>query len=473
MLAQKPRFILFFALFCSSVAFSQGKADSTRIEAFIEGITAGTTKVVGMYGDQNYIADTAIIDATGHFILKRKSPLPAGLYTFLLPGNKSFSILLDNNEQFVTIRAKSSDFLGSLQVQGSLNTDLFYQTNRFQVAQEPELNQLAEQLKKLTPDSPEHKQAKARQDQLVAERKTYLDGIFKQNPDAFFTKFKYAGQNPDFIEFKKPNGQTDTIRQVVSFRNRLWDNVDFSDERLLRTPVVVNKLKRYIKELTTPQPDSLIKATDFLVKKALPYPAYFKFFTNFIALQHENTKTTVMDGEAVYVHIIKNYFTDELATWDTRENLEKLRKHVSEMEASLMGRKGPDVIAPDASGQMRSIYEKKAPLIVVLMFNPDCEHCQKDAAEIEAIYRKWKDRGVDFYGIAVNTTDEEWKEFLRKYGFTFTNVFDPSNRAIYGKYYVDITPELYILNKDRTIVAKNLKANQLEEVFQREFRKMK
>jgi hypothetical protein len=38
---------------------------------------------------------------------------------------------------------------------------------------------------------------------------------------------------------------------------------------------------------------------------------------------------------------------------------------------------------------------------------------------------------------------------------------------------VDITPELYILNKDRTIVAKNLKASQLEEVFQREFRKMK
>ncbi|MFM8489258.1 MAG: DUF4369 domain-containing protein, partial [Bacteroidota bacterium] len=146
MLSLKPGFILLLALFCTSAAFSQSTADSTRIEAFIEGITAGTTKVVGMYGDQNFIADTAIIDATGHFILKRKSPLPAGLYTFLLPGNKSFSILLDNNEQFVTIRAKSADFLGSLQVQGSLNTDLFYQTNRFQVAQEPELNQLAEQL---------------------------------------------------------------------------------------------------------------------------------------------------------------------------------------------------------------------------------------------------------------------------------------------------------------------------------------
>jgi hypothetical protein len=52
-------------------------------------------------------------------------------------------------------------------------------------------------------------------------------------------------------------------------------------------------------------------------------------------------------------------------------------------------------------------------------------------------------------------------------------VFDPTNRAIYAKYFVDITPELYVLNKDRIIVGKNLHPDQLEEVFEREFRKMK
>ena len=77
------------------------------------------------------------------------------------------------------------------------------------------------------------------------------------------------------------------------------------------------------------------------------------------------------------------------------------------------------------------------------------------------LYQKWKGKGVDFYGIAVNTTEEEWKPFLKKYGFTFTNVFDPTNRAIYAKYFVDNTPELYVLDKDRTIIAKNLRGEDL------------
>jgi hypothetical protein len=51
-------------------------------------------------------------------------------------------------------------------------------------------------------------------------------------------------------------------------------------------------------------------------------------------------------------------------------------------------------------------------------------------------------------------------------------VFDPTNRAIYAKYYVDITPELYVLNKDRIIVAKNLHAEQLEPIFEREMGKL-
>jgi hypothetical protein len=77
-----------------------------------------------------------------------------------------------------------------------------------------------------------------------------------------------------------------------------------------------------------------------------------------------------------------------------------------------------------------------------------------------------------FFGIAVSTTDAEWKAFVKEKGFTFTNVFDPTNRAIYAKYFVDITPEIYVLNKDRIIVGKNLHPNQLDTIFERELKKM-
>ncbi len=446
--------------------------DSTQIEAFLEGVPAGMTRLVGVWGDQNFLADSAVVDASGHFVLRRKKMLAPGFYTFLLPGMKNLSILIDKDQR-MTMRAKASDFLGTMQVEGSLNTSLFYETIRFQAKQEPELAQTTATMNKSAANSPEFIQAKQRQMQILEERKVYLDGIYKQNPDAFFTKFKIAGQNPEFKEFKKPNGDMDTMRQLMNYREHFWDGVDFNDDRLLNTPVIGNKLKRYIKELTPQHPDSLIKVADPLIQRVIKHKQYFKYFTNWIALQYENTKTTVMDGEAVYVHIIKNYFIPEYAWWDKPENLGGLQTHVWEMEASLMGRKGPDVRAQDINGQFKSIYEMTAPIVVVFMFSPDCEHCQKEAAEVEALYKKWKTRGVDFYGIAVSTTDEEWKKFVKEKGFTFTNVFDPTNRAIYAKYFVDITPEIYVLNKDRIIVGKNLHPNQLETIFERELRKMK
>jgi peroxiredoxin len=417
------------------------------------------------------VADSSIVDANGKLTLARKSPLPAGFYTFLLPGNKYLSFLVDLDQRF-TVTAKAADIPGTAVASGDLNPRLFFENQRFQASIEPELTKLSETMQKNNPESSEYKAAKARQSELIAARKKNIDDIITKHPNAFFSKFKIAGQNPELRDFRKPNGDLDTIKQVVDYRNHFWDAVDFCDARLLHTPVIINKLKRHFKELSPQRPDSLILIADQFIQKSIKNKEYFKFFVNWIALNFENGKTTIMDGEAVFVHVVKKYFTPELAFWDTKESLNKIQKHVGEMEASLLGKKGPDVIAPDVNGELRSIYEKKAPLIVVFMFSPDCEHCQKEAPEVQALYEKWKDKGVDFYGIAIKTTDLEWKDFIQKNKFTFTNVFDPTNRAIYAKYYVDITPEIYLLNSDRTIIAKNLHPNQLEAFFEKELKKL-
>ncbi|MEZ4920766.1 MAG: hypothetical protein R2792_16815 [Saprospiraceae bacterium] len=135
-------------------------------------------------------------------------------------------------------------------------------------------------------------------------------------------------------------------------------------------------------------------------------------------MQYENGKTTVMDGEVVYVHIIQKYFTPELAFWDTEENLEKLRKHAWEMEASLLWKKGPDVNAPDQYGKMQSIYEKDAQLIVVFMLSPHCEHCQKQAPEIEKAVSEVERQRLDLRDFS-HTTDEEWQASPKAIPFQF------------------------------------------------------
>ena len=86
------------------------------------------------------------------------------------------------------------------------------------------------------------------------------------------------------------------------------------------------------------------------------------------------------------------------------------------------------------------------------MWNPDCEHCAEQTPKLVTLYNQLKPQGVEVFSIAVNTEDDKWKEAIRKYGMPWINVFDPTNQAIYAKYYVDNTPELYILNKERSII---------------------
>lgn len=217
MMLKRIFFAGFWTLFSFSVYAQNSGIDSTQIEAYLEGVPAGVAKLVGVWGDQNYLADSAIVDDKGHFVLRRKNLLPSGFYTLLLPGMKNLSFIVDKDQR-MTIRANIADVVGSISVEGSINTELFYQTTRQQMQFESELTQLASLLNKTNAATPEHQAARKRQTEVIEARKNYLGGIFKQYPDAFFTKFKIAGQNPEFIDFRKPNGDADTIRQVVYFR---------------------------------------------------------------------------------------------------------------------------------------------------------------------------------------------------------------------------------------------------------------
>lgn len=448
--------------------------DSTHIQVKVKGIPAGVVKLVGVYGDQNYLADSAVVDVEGKFEIRREHPLPAGFYTFLLPSTKNFALLMDEDQHF-KLDLDIADVLGSMKIEGSECIETFYRNAKFQLAQDAELRQLAEKQKTLAPASPEAAAVKKRQDEILADRKKHLQEIYDSQPNSFFTKFKIAGQNPDPTFPKKPNGDTDTLRQLIQYRADFWKGVDFNDPRLLHTPVISNKLRRYIKELVPQQRDSIWKVAEPLIRQVQPYKPYFKLFANWIAMQHENTKTTVMDGEYVYVQVIKTFFTPELAFWSNPKEIEGLQKHVWEMENSLLWKKAANITAKDMTGATQSMFDSKAPLIVLFMFHPDCEHCQKEAPEITRISQKWKGRGVDFFGVVLETDAskaQKWHDFVKKHNFQFPVVNDPSNRAIYPNYWVDITPEIYVLDKDRVIVSKNLKSSQLEEVFDQQFKKM-
>jgi thiol-disulfide isomerase/thioredoxin len=388
----------------------------------------------------------------------------------LLPNNANFQVLVDL-DQTITMKTNINDLTGAMQVEGSIDNELLYKSFKFENDQMLRFQENSQKTSQVAANSPEAKALKEELNKLLDERKAFLEGLFNQYPNSLFTKFKRAGQNPDIRGMEKADGTLDTVKYMERFKAEFWEGVDFNDARLLYTPVIANKLKRYIKELTPQLPDAVWASSKTLVDKVLDKKDYFMYFANWIALEYEPKQSKMMDSEMVFVNMIQNYFTYDKAFWSDSVEIHGLQLRAHEMAASLLGKKGQDVVSTDPSGRTRSLYEIKDPYIVIYMYNPECEHCQEQTPKLVNFYREWKPKGVEVFAIAVDTDDAKWRAYISKMGMPWINVYDPTNKSIYAKYFVDITPEIYVLNKDRILIGKNLNVDQVPIIIQRDMAK--
>ena len=463
MMIRTRLFILLLSILSVSNISGQDKTD---IDISITGYNGGWCKLLGIFGDQNYIVDSFYMNPTGHVRIQRDTLLHQGIYYLLLPDYKNITFLTDSHQKF-QIRTQKDALVGGLQSKNSLCNQLYYEN----IILQHKIDSLQNVLKSGTI----HNAVATQQLNILIEKRTnQLEQCIQKYPDNFYTIFKKAGQNPALKEIKKPDGTVDTFSQLQYYRSAFWDNLDFTDNRLLRTPVIANKLRRFIKELTPQQPDSIIVQADFIIKKSKVSQDMFGFISNWIALQYQPTKTTVMDGEAVFVHIIDTYFDEKTADWFKPGELEKLKKKTSEMRASLLNKKGPNVVSTDPDGNKKSIYEIKAPYVIVYMYTPNCEHCKTETPKLKKFYDEWKSKGVEVYAIVIETTSNDWKNYITTNNIgDWINVFDPTNASIYAKYYVDVTPEMYVLNPERIIIGKNLRTEQIPVIIQKDMKKRK
>ena len=442
---------------------SLANAESPDIRLSIDNVPLDGALLVGQYMDRQYRADSGRVE-NGVLVFQRAEPYPYGHYYAYFSSGVGLQLLVSEDQTFSMI-GDMANLVSTMQVEGSQDNELLYTALRYEQDLQAKFQDINNRRTAATPGSAQYQAATQNRADLVAQRGDYLEQLFQKAPNSLFTSFKRAGQNPEIRDISLADGTPDEQAQVADFRYRFWDNVDFSDARLLRTPVIKNKLDRYIKELTPQNADSLNAAADRLLARTNYRGKFFEFFANWITLQYEPGKSPVMDAEAIHVNMIKNYFTKDRATWSDSMTVYGLQQRAETMAHSLIGQQAPDITVPGLDGQGKRLYDLKKPYLAVFMYNPECDHCIEQTPKLTALYPKLRNQ-LDIYAIALDTEKEKWQNFVSAYGMqSWTNVFDPTNRSIFKTFYVDNTPELYLIDSDRKIVAKNLKVSQLEEAI--------
>lgn len=172
------------------------------------------------------------------------------------------------------------------------------------------------------------------------------------------------------------------------------------------------------------------------------------------------------------------------------EKLDKLCERARKMAPLTLGKKATNIILTDSTEQRWiGFHQLPQEYVVILFWDPHCGVCKKELPQVYQAYKeKLKALDVEVFAVAKavdETLMRDWKKFIRENGLDWVNValtrtvyeeakkdarqFIPRFTTIESLNYADTydvysTPKMFIVDKDRKIVGKQLSAEQIEDL---------
>jgi hypothetical protein len=451
-------------LFASMFFLIVANGFSYSIKVKVNGLKDSTCYLGHYFGQKQYTpVDTAKADASGNLLFSKKKTLKEGVYLVIIPGTY-FEVII-GSEQEIKIETDTSNLVYNMKTKGSLEDEIFYNFQKVMIDKSKEGQKLYD-LQKASKNQDSVKIYKDKLTELQAYIKDYKNKMFKEYPTTLTVKLLKAAEEPEVPEFKTPEGKVDSLKAYMYYKNHFFDNYDFSDERMLRTPIFIPRIDRYMKEMTVQVPDSIIKSADILIKKAEANKDIFKYCVSTITNNYETSNMMGMD--AVFVHMADTYYLKGKCFWIDTAVERKIRERAEILRPLLLGKVCPNTFCADTSGNYTPLHTIKAKYIIAIFWDADCGHCQKEVPKLFTIYNeKLKAKGVAVYAATIERDNKSWTKFLREkklFGPGWYNVRDQYNHTDFHKTFdVYSTPVIYILDENKKIIAKRIGVDQIEE----------
>lgn len=430
------------------------------------------------YGKNINVEDSALVNAKGVAVFKKSQKLQPGIYSIVFPGKNKLVDFLVDKEQFITIKADTADLINKTIVTGSKENAFFQQYQKFIVLKGKQLQaeQHAYNNSKTKADSLLHEN---NYQKFNKELNQYRENIIKQYPQSMLAVLFKSMKEPGFA-IAHPVTKQDSIANYEFYKKHYWDGISFMDDRVIRTPFFLPKVEKYFRDILVPSADTIIKEADYLLLLARTNTEMYKFLLNWLTDEYIYPK--YMGQDAVFVHLFEEYHSKGVSNWLNEKQLIAISNRAYMVLSNLIGDKAADLDMVDTLGKPYHLYDVNAEYIVVCFWDPTCSHCREEVPRLDSLYQaKWKQQGVKIYGVLSENEKEKWLKFIQENNLKdWIHVYqtDETKKAItdsqrpgYKQLYdITQTPTLYLLDKEKRIIAKKLTLQQMDDLLQTKLR---
>jgi len=469
--------------------FKSKEKNGYKIEGYVDGLQDTSVILAYYFGGKQYATDTAN-SISGSFTFIGEKKLPGGMYLVVLPNQQYFDIVISEQHFSFTTDIKSP--IEKMKFKNSVENSPFYEYLNFITKKQKEVTPLRE-LEKTVPEE-EKNQIKDKILKIDSEVKNFKNIFENKYSNIFFTKILKATTEPIIPEAPDTmNTQEKQIFQFNFYKKSFWNNIDFTDSRMLRTPIFFNKMDTYLNKLTIQDPDSIKKSADVLVKLSRQNKDIFEYVVSYITSTYERSK--IMGMDAVFVHMVENYYMTGEVDWVDEKQLNKIEERAEKIAPNLIGRPAPPFInqlgypfMKNENDEIKRLYDINSKYTLLIFYSPDCGHCKKVVPKVKIVIDslsskpslqnlKHKQIDISVYAVQTEFDKQAWIDLIKDFKLeNWTNVCDiqtdpDGNPAASSnwrdEYDIYSTPVIYLLDENKKILAKRIDYKQITKVIGR------
>lgn len=268
-----------------------------------------------------------------------------------------------------------------------------------------------------------------------------------------------------------PNSITQPNERSLYLSMHYWDRFDFKSEKLVNNEGITEQaFLDYINVLNYVPKDNVKPSLAYTIKKAEADSAMFAYFVSLFDkyLHHPNSP---FRNEEFYIPALELEIASPLLS-----DVDK-SKYQFQLEMALKNRVGQnatDFTYTLASGTKSNLYSLKSEYVLLFFFDPDCHSCEAAIAQFRNSQIINNLLGMNMPGSTILTIlsvdplgdINEWKKNLKKLPDNWIKSYD-AGKVIINKNLYDIPayPTIYLLDKDKKVVLKDVSADLVERFF--------